>query len=621
MPTGTPGDDLFVAAIGQEIFDGGDGSDTVSYANATTGINASLTTGNATPYLRVMPLGDSITYGTISAGTIKDTTSGGWRPSLWNRLQASDMALDYVGALKSGPTSFPDRDNAGYQGKTIDYLDSIYAGSIAAYKPDAILLMIGTNDAFNNSAAQMIIELRSLLTNITTNSPAATVFVSTIPPTYDVARNAIVDQYNAAIPALVAEFQTISRVQFVDNRGLTLADITPPPGDVGVHPTAAGYEKIAATWYDALANAAILGGERDIFTSIENLTGSAFNDRLTGDGNANILSGLAGIDELIGGGGNDSLDGGAGNDRMVGGTGDDTYIVDSKYDTVIENVGEGTDTIKTALTAYSLALLPNVENLTYIGATNATLTGNAGANSLTGGIGRDTLDGGAGADLLAGGLNNDVYIVDNVGDTVVEAFNAGIDTIKSWVTYTMPANVEVLTLMGNDPIDGAGNELANTISGNGAANFLQGMAGNDLLNGLAGDDRLEGGDGNDTLRGGLGADVLVGGAGADRFSWWTPEEVGIGASSDRVMDFVHGADRLDFSHIDAVSATIVDEAFQFIGSTGFSNVAGQLRFELRHDPGGDFTIVQGDVNGDGIADFELSLVAYTAPLMTSDFYL
>ncbi|MGN6155000.1 MAG: M10 family metallopeptidase C-terminal domain-containing protein, partial [Sphingomicrobium sp.] len=88
--------------------------------------------------------------------------------------------------------------------------------------------------------------------------------------------------------------------------------------------------------------------------NVEEAVGSDFNDTLTGSDGANILSaragndtlyGLAGDDKLIGAAGNDTLDGGAGTDRMFGGTGDDIYHVDTYNDHVIENAGEGNDSV------------------------------------------------------------------------------------------------------------------------------------------------------------------------------------------------------------------------------------------------------------------------------------
>ena len=73
---------------------------------------------------------------------------------------------------------------------------------------------------------------------------------------------------------------------------------------------------------------------------------------------------------------------------------------------------------------------------------------------------------------MAGGLGNDIYVVDNVGDVVTEADNAGTDTVRSSITYTLGANVENLTLTGAAAINGTGNALANIITGNGAANIL-----------------------------------------------------------------------------------------------------------------------------------------------------
>ena len=67
------------------------------------------------------------------------------------------------------------------------------------------------------------------------------------------------------------------------------------------------------------------GGDaaRDLYTEIENLTGSSYADRLTGDGGRNMLRGLAGDDLLFGGAGVDQLYGGAGRDVMDGGAGSD----------------------------------------------------------------------------------------------------------------------------------------------------------------------------------------------------------------------------------------------------------------------------------------------------------
>ncbi|MEI1253097.1 calcium-binding protein, partial [Rhizobium aouanii] len=107
--------------------------------------------------------------------------------------------------------------------------------------------------------------------------------------------------------------------------------------------------------------------------NIENLTygGTA---AFTGTGNAldNIIKGGVVADKLTGAGGNDTLIGGAGSDTMSGGTGDDIYVVDIATDLVIENANEGTDTVQTALAAYSIAALINVENLSYTGSANFT---------------------------------------------------------------------------------------------------------------------------------------------------------------------------------------------------------------------------------------------------------
>ena len=162
---------------------------------------------------------------------------------------------------------------------------------------------------------------------------------------------------------------------------------------------------------------AFSGGEiRGQFVTIatdnsETVDGTAGNDILPGLGGHDTIFGFAGNDTLDGGIGDDSLDGGTGNDVMRGGLGNDSYVVDSMLDTVIENAGEGTDTV-TASTHYRMTA--NVENLALQGDATTPLQGygNELANHLTGSAGTNLLNGLGGADTMAGGLGNDVYFVD-----------------------------------------------------------------------------------------------------------------------------------------------------------------------------------------------------------------
>ena len=276
-----------------------------------------------------------------------------------------------------------------------------------------------------------------------------------------------------------------------------------------------------------------LGAGLDKLVSIENVTGTNFNDILTGNSTANTLKGGAGNDILNGGAGNDILDGGAGNDIMVGGTGNDIYFVNSAGDIVTELVSAGTDTVQSSIT-YTLGV--NVENLTLTGAAaiNGTgntldnvIIGNTGNNILNGLAGNDILDGGAGNDRLIGGSGNDTYVVDSAGDIVTELVSAGTDTVQSSITYTLGANVENLTLTGVAAINGTGNTLGNILTGNSGNNILSGGAGNDIL---------IGGNGNDTLTGGSGSDYFVFNTAPNASS-----------NKDIVTDFVTGVDHLQFS--------------------------------------------------------------------------
>lgn len=267
--------------------------------------------------------------------------------------------------------------------------------------------------------------------------------------------------------------------------------------------------------YPGIENAALLG------KSAIAATGTAGANWLSGNTAANQLSGLAG---------NDTLDGGGGGDKMAGGIGDDRYVIDSVYDAVSENAGEGNDTVQSSV---SHVLGANLEHLTLAGIAAINGSGNGGANAITGnnaanklaGLlggdtligngGNDLLDGGAGADSLDGGMGNDVFVIDSASDAITERDGEGVDAVQSTLQATvLAAFVENLTLLTGGK-DGTGNGLNNRITGNNDANVLDGAGGNDTLSGAGGNDTLIGGAGIDRMGGGLGDDFYNVDSGSD----------------------------------------------------------------------------------------------------------
>lgn len=145
--------------------------------------------------------------------------------------------------------------------------------------------------------------------------------------------------------------------------------------------------------------------------------------------------------------------------------------------------------------------------------------------------------------------------------------------------------------------------------------LLQGGGGSDTLVGMFGDDTLMGGEGDDYLVGNGGDDLLVGGPGADLFVFGASYTTNGGV--DSVADFSRAdGDRIRLHSIDANTLRPGDDAFAFIGRSAFSRTAGELRYDVRQ---GD-AVVQGDVDGDGVADFEIRVVGM-GTLTADDFAL
>ena len=152
---------------------------------------------------------------------------------------------------------------------------------------------------------------------------------------------------------------------------------------------------------------------------------------------------------------------------------------------------------------------------------------------------------------------------------------------------------------------GYGNDVLSSIEN------LEGSAYGDNLTGSGGANVLKGGAGTDTLTGSGGADSLWGGAGADRFVFSAATHSATDAR-DSIFDFSHAdGDRIDLSKIDAISGG-KNDAFVLVGA--FTNKAGELISVLETD----HYVVQGDLNGDGLADFAINVFSPT-PLAASDF--
>jgi len=373
---------------------------------------------------------------------------------------------------------------------------------------------------------------------------------------------------------------------------------------------------------------------------------------------------------------NDTIDPGAGNDTFGGEYGSDTLIYAAGYgNDVIDEKADGTDTDTLKLVGLNQADIrferppsdltdvvihinatgetlrldnqfdkeDGVERIVFADGTvlggddwsldnillslvsisgtsgNDTLTGTTGADRMYGFDGNDVLNGGAGADTLIGGLGDDTYVVDNVGDVVVEATGEGLDLVQSSVTYALSADVENLTLTGSTAINATGNALANVLTGNSGNNILSGAAGGDTLNGGNGTDTAayadsaagvtvdllastaSGGDaagdtfnsienlsgsgyadtltgnaaanvltglaGNDLLDGGAGNDTLVGGLGDDTYT--------VDATGDIVTELAdEGTDLVKASVTYTVSANV--ENLTLTGSAALNGTGNAL---------------------------------------------
>jgi len=297
-------------------------------------------------------------------------------------------------------------------------------------------------------------------------------------------------------------------------------------------------------------------GIEDTLIQLENLTGGAGDDVLTGNSSVNILAGGDGNDILRGAGAADTLRGDAGNDTFLYTIGDGADAIDGGVDTdtlslsggvandtlnvvfdglsltkvenatltgieiVTADMGGGADTLTYAGTAVAVtvalaagsasgfASIGGIENVTG-GNGDDVLSGDTLANILAGGNGNDALDGGLGNDTLNGGGGIDTATFASEGADIFVSLLDGTARRGSALAAVEDTLISIENVTG-----GFGND---TITGNSSANVLSGNSGNDTLIGGNGNDAINGGAGSDTIiyTIGEGNDVVDGGADAD----------------------------------------------------------------------------------------------------------
>jgi lysophospholipase L1-like esterase len=213
-------------------------------AATVAGISPASAQSAATPPLRIMPLGDSITMGIGSA------SMSSYRIDLQNRLQRAGVDVDFVGSQRHGAPASADLDHEGHSGWTVAKIAANVDGWLATYQPDAVLLQIGTNDLRTpGGSVGATGRLSALIDQIRTDAPAAEIFVAKITETkssYRADQQKRTEAYNAKVPGIVAAKG--ARVHLVDQstvRGIDIRD--------GLHPNDFGFKKMSWNWYRALA--------------------------------------------------------------------------------------------------------------------------------------------------------------------------------------------------------------------------------------------------------------------------------------------------------------------------------------------------------------------------------
>jgi Ca2+-binding RTX toxin-like protein len=397
------------------------------------------------------------------------------------------------------------------------------------------------------------------------------------------------------------------------------------------------------------------------------------NDLIDAGAGDDTLYGGDGSDQLRAGTGSDHLDGGAGNDVLYfggnlsagdvadGGDGRDAMVLQGNVTVVLSDTnvtriesislqsGANPNFGDTANNFYDFnitmangnvlpgqQLIVNAQSLragedfTFDGSAETDgrflVYGGHGVDNLTGGSGvdvfffegqrwgpNDKVDGGGGRDSLVISAGSGVTRIEFAADALTNIESISVNNLFATDPSQKPSYDLVLH---NGNVAPGGTLIVNGSSIAGATQFVNvdgsGVHdGNLILFSGAGNDTLIGGDGADLLFAAAGADDLTGGAGADTFRYDSAAD-STSSLTDQILDFQSGTDKIDLSRIDANSAAAGNQAFSWIGSNAFTGTGAASAGELRAFQSGGIWVVEGDTDGNGIADLVIEVTTQGA---------
>ncbi|WP_198040465.1 beta strand repeat-containing protein [Sphingopyxis sp. QXT-31] len=598
------GDDIFdIGAasdiVASEIYDGGDGFDTLQFFIGANGLNISNVTLTSVENLLVtdsarllLTAGQLDQATSINSGTYVLTTAGSVSmngvASLFSTFFLSDLgnSFDLTGFLPGAGTVTGGAGADQITGAAGN--DTLYGG--------------GGNDVIAGAAGHDVIDPGTGVDRVNGGAGNDTILFSAV--------------QSSSTPTAVGLIDGGADSDVIDlrNVGPTVAGtIEAEPGRFafGIFVGSQRFEVIAVERI-LFGNANDMVGVPPGYTGSVELRAGGGNDSITAEGSSKFygedgddnffLSGVFGrtVSGLV--------DGGAGRDRLdlniaftvdlttaIARAGDATYSVRGFEHIRAAATGGYLTTILGSAAAETIEVNAQFDDgsvgVVFDGrGGDDFLSGSKGADELRGGSGNDVIDGRLGADRLFGGLGDDVFYVDRTGDIVFENDGEGTDTAVATGSFYLYANIENLTLAaGTGNIFGVGNELANTILGNDGENLLIAGAGADIVRGGGGRDAIFGENGDDQLFGDAGIDYIVAGSGNDSIA------------GGKDADEIYGGDGDDYIYGGNNGGSLADADFStdiLVGGAGNDFINGGEAFYPSGNGLGDYDLMYGNEGDD-----------------------